>query len=79
MIYAIISQDIQDSLEKTGYCVFSKVMNTSDYTDVPQNRERTFIICFRDEADWEFSNKVTRSRKFNDYLPLSKSKKKESD
>ena len=37
---------IQESLEKTGYCVFSKVMNTCDYTNIPQNRERTFIICF---------------------------------
>ena len=37
---------IQDSLEKTGYCVFSKVMNTCEYTKIPQNRERTFIVCF---------------------------------
>lgn len=37
---------IQDTLEKTGYCVFSKIMNTCEYTGVPQNRERTFIICF---------------------------------
>ena len=37
---------IQDSLEQTGYCVFSEIMNTCDYTSVPQNRERTFIICF---------------------------------
>ncbi len=37
---------IQDSLEKTGYCVFSKIMNTCEYTCVPQNRERTFIVCF---------------------------------
>ena len=37
---------IQDSLEQTGYCVFSKVLNTCDYTNIPQNRERTFIVCF---------------------------------
>ena len=37
---------IQDSLEQTGYCVFSEIMNTSDYTRIPQNRERTFITCF---------------------------------
>ncbi len=37
---------IQDSLEQTGYCVFSKIMNTYEYTSIPQNRERTFIICF---------------------------------
>ena len=37
---------IQDSLEQTGYCVFSKIMNTYEYTNIPQNRERTFIICF---------------------------------
>ena len=36
---------------------------------------KDFIICFRDESDWEFSNKVTCSR-FNDLFAFAKSKKK---
>ena len=69
---------IVNSLRELGYSVFWNVFNTSVHTDIPQNRERTFIICFRDEADWEFSNKVTCSKKFNDHLPLPKSKKKKN-
>ena len=69
---------ITNSLRELGYSVFWNIFNTSVHTEIPQNRERTFIICFKDEADWEFSNKNTCSRKFNDQLPLPKSKKKKS-
>ena len=54
------------------------IFNTSVHTDIPQNRERTFIICFKDEADWEVSNKQSCSKKFSEQLPLSKSKKKKN-
>ena len=67
---------ITKSLRELGYSVFWNIFNTSVHTDIPQNRERTFIICFKDEADWEFSNKQSCSRKFSEQLPLSKSKKK---
>ena len=69
---------ITNSLRELGYSVFWNIFNTSVHTEIPQNRERTFIICFKDEADWEFSNKNTFSKKFNDQLPLSKSKKKKN-
>ena len=49
---------IVNSLRELGYSVFWNIFNTSVHTDIPQNRERTFIICFKDEADWEFSNKA---------------------
>ena len=39
--------------KENGYSFFFNVMNTSEYTKVPQNRERTFIIAFRDEASLE--------------------------
>ena len=68
---------ITNSLRELGYSVFWNIFNTSVHTDIPQNRERTFIICFRNEKDWEFEpNKKTCSRTFNDHLPLTKSKKK---
>ena len=69
---------ITNSLRELGYSVFWNIFNTSVHTEIPQNRERTFIICFKDEADWEFSNKNTCSRKFNDLPLLPKSKKKKS-
>ena len=34
------------TLKKLGYKVFYKVLNAMDYANVPQNRERIFIICF---------------------------------
>jgi len=68
---------ITKSLRDLGYSVFWNVFNTSIHTDIPQNRERTFIIGFKDEADWDFEpNKKTSSSIFNSYLPLTKSKTK---
>ena len=68
---------ITKSLRDLGYSVFWNGFNTSVHTDIPQNRERTFIIGFKDEADWDFEpNKKTSSSIFNSYLPLTKSKTK---
>jgi DNA (cytosine-5)-methyltransferase 1 len=35
-------------LQEQGYYCKSKVMNTCDYSDIPQNRERIYIVCFKD-------------------------------
>jgi len=59
---------VRTELEKLGYSVFPKVLNTSKYTTVPQNRERIFIICFRDELDWEVMP-MSASRKFDHTFP----------
>ena len=68
---------ITNSLRDLGYSVFWNVFNTSVHTDIPQNRERTFIIGFKDEANWDFEpNKKTSSSIFNSHLPLVKSKTK---
>lgn len=37
---------IRDQLETLGYAVFNSILNTSEYTNIPHNRERTFILCF---------------------------------
>lgn len=42
---------IKGKLEECGYIVNEKVLNTMDYTDVPQNRERIFIVCFLNKED----------------------------
>lgn len=41
---------IKAKLKAFGYHLTYKVMNTADYTDVPQNRERIYIIGFKNEA-----------------------------
>lgn len=40
---------IMDALNKNGYHVTAKVLNTSEYGNLPQNRERIFIVGFLNE------------------------------
>jgi len=69
---------ITNSLRELGYSVFWNLFNTSVHAGIPQNRERTFIICFKDEADWEFNPKKTSSRLFSEQIPLPKVKNKKN-
>jgi DNA (cytosine-5)-methyltransferase 1 len=62
-------QVVKECLEDLGYCVFSKILNTADYTTVPQNRERTFIICFLEGADAVFDESKVMSQFFNKIFP----------
>lgn len=39
---------IKSTLEAYGYYLWSDILNSSEYADVPQNRERIYIIGFRD-------------------------------
>lgn len=41
-------QYIKKCLKETGYYVKEKVLNTMEYGTLPQNRERLYIIGFRD-------------------------------
>ncbi|MGL5677155.1 MAG: DNA cytosine methyltransferase [Cellulosilyticaceae bacterium] len=40
---------IREALTLNGYCIKWKVMNGKDYGNIPQNRERIYIVGFRDE------------------------------
>lgn len=44
---------IKSELEKLGYTLKYKVLNTYKYTNLPQNRERIFVVCFLNKADAE--------------------------
>lgn len=58
---------IKTKLEECGYTIKEKVLNTMDYTDLPQNRERIYIIGFLNKKDadrFDFYDKVeTRKNK----------------
>lgn len=41
---------IKGTLEELGYKVYEKVLNSRDY-GVPQNRERIYIVAFRDDIE----------------------------
>jgi DNA (cytosine-5)-methyltransferase 1 len=54
--------------ENLGYSVFFGVLN-SKYYDVPQNRERVFIIGFRDHSiNFQFPNSKVVSKSLKDIL-----------
>lgn len=43
--YKIIQKELQDA----GYHIRTNILNTYEYSDVAQNRERIYIVCFRDK------------------------------
>lgn len=47
---------IQTLLENNGYMMQHAVINTKDITDIPQNRERIYMVCFRNENDFDNFN-----------------------
>lgn len=42
---------IKGAIEHEGYTVKEAILNTMEYSDLPQNRERIYIVCFRDKED----------------------------
>ena len=44
-------EKILSELKRIGYFIDWKILNTKDY-GIPQNRERIFFVCFRDEEDY---------------------------
>ena len=42
---------IKSEIEKLGYIVKEHIINTMDYSYLPQNRERIYIICFLNKED----------------------------
>ena len=67
---------IQRAFEQIGYTVYSKVLNSKDF-GVPQNRERIYIVCFRNDIcsdDFEFpvgTNNCTCIRDIMDEPPIA--------
>lgn len=41
---------IKNAFEHIGYNVFTQILNSKDF-GVPQNRERIYIVCFRNDLD----------------------------
>ncbi len=66
--FKIIQQILTEDL---GYHIEHKVLNTMDYGNIPQNRERIFIIGFQDCATlnrFEFPDKIPLTTHFQDLL-----------
>lgn len=62
---------ILETLEDLGYHVKSKVLNSMEYGNVPQNRERIYIVGFKDKKHYEkfsFPSTVRLTKKITDLL-----------
>lgn len=42
---------IKSLLEEAGYTVSEKILNTMEYGNIPQNRERIYVVAFRQRSD----------------------------
>ena len=70
---------IKSMLEKDlGYFVDYRIFNSMEYGNVPQNRERIYIIGFKDTNDlykFKWPKKVKLTKKFTDLLETNVDKK----
>ena len=69
--------DVLDSLD---YKVFYKVLNTATHANIPQNRERIFLICFDrkvygDNIQFNFPTEIPLTVKLQDILEKEVDKK----
>jgi DNA (cytosine-5)-methyltransferase 1 len=64
-------QYIKNLIEKQGYYVKEKVLNTMEYGNLPQNRERLYILGFKSRQDYdkfEFPNPQKLTKSLTDVL-----------
>lgn len=57
---------IVNDITKINYYIKYKILNTCNVSQIPQNRERIYIICFRDVKDMEkftFPNDINEENK----------------
>jgi DNA (cytosine-5)-methyltransferase 1 len=62
---------IRDTLENLGYYIKDAVLNAKDYGNIPQNRERIYIVGFRNKKhfeNFEFPEKIKLTTKIKDIL-----------
>ncbi|MAJ45170.1 MAG: DNA (cytosine-5-)-methyltransferase [Candidatus Marinimicrobia bacterium] len=62
---------ISENITKAGYFFKYKILNTCDITKLPQNRERIYIVCFKDKKMYEkfnFDFKKKKNKKIKDIL-----------
>lgn len=54
---------IKEALEEHGYFVNAMVLNAMEYGNIPQNRERIYLVCFKD---------IDKYRKFHFPMPIER-------
>ncbi len=62
---------IEDTLTKIGYHIKTKVLNSMTHGNIPQNRERIFIVGFLDKEKinaFEFPKKIKLTNSFKEFV-----------
>ncbi len=62
---------IQASLEAHGYHVAAKVLNAKEYGNIPQNRERIYIVAFKSKETFDrfaWPEKIPLTAKLSDFI-----------
>ena len=65
---------ICDTIKAEGYHISYQVLNAMNYGDIPQNRERIYIVCFRDKEDYanfEFPETIPLTKKLGDIIDFN--------
>jgi DNA (cytosine-5)-methyltransferase 1 len=69
---------INTKLKKYGYFIKDEILNTCEYSEIPQGRERIYIVGFLDENiynNFNFPKKVNCKKSINDFLESDIDKK----
>lgn len=68
---------IREALTMNGYFIKWKVLNGKDYGNVPQNRERIYVVGFRNQQafdNFKFPSKVELTTKLSDVIDFENPK-----
>ncbi len=66
---------ILEALESNGYHIKYQVLNAKDYGDIPQNRERIYIVGFRNKKkyrDFEFPKPIELTKELKNVIYFNK-------
>jgi modification methylase bsp6I len=66
---------IKETLESYGYFLKARVLNASEYGNIPQNRERIYIIGFKNKEDYDnfnFPSPIKLEKKIEDIIDFNK-------
>lgn len=71
---------IEEAMRANGYSFHAEVLNSKDYGNIPQNRERIYIVCFKNEQDgsnqyvdfFEFPKPIELTQKISDIIETEK-------
>lgn len=56
-----------DLFSNLGYTIYWKILNAKDY-GIPQNRERIWVVGFKEETDFKFPKAIPLTKRMYDFL-----------